>query len=672
MVTTVGRHAEQPGALLGHLVALGRHRVHPPEQRAPQRHLRPARRRRPVGADGVVGQRATSTDHGRDEVLEGLAAVGDDARPGRVGRAPSGAGGTVRRFEADAGVVAVGDAEGQVAVRPRRARRTGRGPGGPRTPGRSSSSASARASRWAPRASGVGMTCRTSGSSVGFHCSVMPAPPLPVRPARRRRAGTVDQRRRYHRHRSRGPASGAGARPRSPAAGTGGTSDEGPMRTLVVAGEYPWPLNSGSRLRLATVLSGLAACGPTDLFSVAPARPHRLRTRPIRRWGSTGWGRSPSTTARPGGLARLAVAARPGLPFELPRPDGGAALRALTRFARGPYDLVWYFRVRPLGLTGGLVPAAGRPRPRRPRGPARSPPGWPSRPDRPPVTSAGSARRAGTGVLRPRRCGGGAGCSGPSAGRWTPPWCAASSTPAGRGRAGLPRVEVVPNGYRPVAAPVGTGGGRRRRPPCCSRAPSATRPTPRRPASWSTTWPPVLRDLVPGVRVRLVGRWRPPWPRLDDPPGGHPGRPGPRHRRRAGRAPTWWSCPSGSAAAPGSRSSRRSPSGSRWCRPPSAPRGSVRWTASTSWWPTPPTRSGRRLRPAAGRRGPAGPAGRRTPTGLFLERYTDAAVAGRRRADLAAPGGRRARRRRRLSGRCRARPGAGAGGEAAVGVEGPG
>ena len=43
------------------------------------------------------------------------------------------------------------------------------------------------------------------------------------------------------------------------------------VRTLVVAGEYPWPCNSGSRLRLATVLRGLAACGPADLFSVLPS-----------------------------------------------------------------------------------------------------------------------------------------------------------------------------------------------------------------------------------------------------------------------------------------------------------------------------------------------------------------------------------------------------------------
>jgi glycosyltransferase involved in cell wall biosynthesis len=44
------------------------------------------------------------------------------------------------------------------------------------------------------------------------------------------------------------------------------------MRTLVIAGEYPWPVNSGSRTRLLTALRGLARCGPTELFSVVPRR----------------------------------------------------------------------------------------------------------------------------------------------------------------------------------------------------------------------------------------------------------------------------------------------------------------------------------------------------------------------------------------------------------------
>ena len=49
----------------------------------------------PVGADGVVGERAAPADHGRHQVLEGLAPVGHDARRVEAGRAPAAAG--VRR-----------------------------------------------------------------------------------------------------------------------------------------------------------------------------------------------------------------------------------------------------------------------------------------------------------------------------------------------------------------------------------------------------------------------------------------------------------------------------------------------------------------------------------------------------------------------------------------------
>ena len=39
------------------------------------------------------------------------------------------------------------------------------------------------------------------------------------------------------------------------------------MRTLVVAGDYPWPEDRGPRMRLAMVLRGLRRCGPVELCS---------------------------------------------------------------------------------------------------------------------------------------------------------------------------------------------------------------------------------------------------------------------------------------------------------------------------------------------------------------------------------------------------------------------
>jgi hypothetical protein len=128
------------------------------------------------------------------------------------------------------------------------------------------------------------------------------------------------------------------------------------MRTLVVSGEYPWPENSGSRLRLATVLRGLASCGPTELFAILPT----ARTDIDPPDGSIGLervGHMAFDDRPPEGVHRLAVALSPSTPFELPRRDRGASLRALTRFARGRYDLVWYFGMRPMVLTGGLLAA---------------------------------------------------------------------------------------------------------------------------------------------------------------------------------------------------------------------------------------------------------------------------------------------------------------------------
>ncbi len=284
------------------------------------------------------------------------------------------------------------------------------------------------------------------------------------------------------------------------------------MRTLVVAGEYPWPANSGSRLRLATVLGGLTRCGPVDLFSVLP----HARTDidppdpsvPLARVGHVAFDDRPPT-----GAGRLGVALR-GTPFELPRPDGGATLRAVTRFAHGHYDLVWYFGIRPLLLTGGMVAAPGvldlvdledhkiaarmaiptaaaGPADRARRAAARA-------------FSAGEVRR----WRRLQR----------SAGERVAATVVCSDLDAERARAGgVPRVEVVPNGYRVVADPVGRVAvgrppvvlfqGTLRYPPNAEAARFLVRDV-----------VPRLGALVPDVRVRLVGTTAPGLSALEDPP----------------------------------------------------------------------------------------------------------------------------------------------------------
>ncbi len=115
------------------------------------------------------------------------------------------------------------------------------------------------------------------------------------------------------------------------------------MRTLVIAGEYPWPENSGSRMRLMTTVLGLCALGPTELFSVIPRGRQDLGPPALGgnldKVGHTTYEQLASTP----GAALL----RPWLPFSLPIRERGAVRSALDAFVSGDYDLVWYYGIRP-------------------------------------------------------------------------------------------------------------------------------------------------------------------------------------------------------------------------------------------------------------------------------------------------------------------------------------
>jgi glycosyltransferase involved in cell wall biosynthesis len=286
------------------------------------------------------------------------------------------------------------------------------------------------------------------------------------------------------------------------------------MRTLVVAGEYPWPVNSGSRLRLATVLRGLTSGGPVDLFSMLPRA--RLDIDPpddtlgLRRVAHVAFDDRP-----PSGLGRLSLLTRPRVPFEFPRPDGGRVLRSLARFLDGPYDLVWYFGMRPFILSQGMV-----------AGPAildlvdLEDQKITARSAIPLDSSAGHAARL-------RRVGGHA-FSAQEARRWRRLQVAAGRSAAATvvcseldarraATTGVPRVEVVANAYPEIAEPVG-------------RAPVGDPPTvlfqgtlryaPNADGARFLVHEvgPRLRRLVPGARIRLVGTTAPGLEALADPP----------------------------------------------------------------------------------------------------------------------------------------------------------
>lgn len=286
------------------------------------------------------------------------------------------------------------------------------------------------------------------------------------------------------------------------------------MRTLVIAGEYPWPVNSGSRIRLATVLSGLARCGPTELFSIVPSK--RTDFDPPR--GIAGLarvGRVGFDDRAASGLRLLRSAARPSMPLEVPWQDGPMASRAAARFMVGRYDLVWYFGIRPWVLVGGLDVAPTildfvdlddqkvEARLSIPRPPAE--------------TAAARLHRTVGRILseqeirRWRRLHRQAGghvdmavvCSQLDAARAT--------------AAGVPRVSVIPNSYPRVDQPRGRVPVRV---PPTVLFPGTLRYPPNADAAdyLASEVAPALRRLVPDVRIRLVGRGTKALSGLDDPP----------------------------------------------------------------------------------------------------------------------------------------------------------
>jgi len=286
------------------------------------------------------------------------------------------------------------------------------------------------------------------------------------------------------------------------------------MRTLVIAGEYPWPTTTGSRLRLAMVVRGLRRCGPTELFSVI-SRFREDVDPPDEELGLDRVGRVGFDNRTPSGLALVPTLVRPGMPLGLPWHDRAVVQRALVRFMSGRYDLVWFYRPRPWVLAGEPVFAPTvldlddledekiRTRMDAPR-PA-------------PAGAWDRLRRIGADLVseeeirrwrRLHRHAGGAVdavvlCSALDARRAT--------------AAGVGRVRVIANGYPVVTDPVGrsTVGS----PPTVMFQGLLTYPANIDAARWLVTEVgPALRERVPDVEIRLVGPAPPSLDELDDPP----------------------------------------------------------------------------------------------------------------------------------------------------------
>jgi len=293
------------------------------------------------------------------------------------------------------------------------------------------------------------------------------------------------------------------------------------MRTLVVAREYPWPANSGSRLRLLTTLHALCRNGPTDLFSITSGERTDI-DEPDRSFGLENVGR---VTVRSRG-ARLGGVARPLLPATLPLADRNRVGSSLARIATGgAYDLAWFFDVGAWVLAGApeLAPtvidyddlehykikarlavdsAEGAPLPAGGGHGSSAVHRWGRLPGR--TLSQLEARR------------------------WARLYRSASSrvartvvcSPLDAERAasgGVTNVAVVPNAYarpdRPVGrSPVGS-------PPVVLFHGTMRYPPNADAAAWLVgRIGPALRDLVPDARIRLVGLGNPGHVSFHDPP----------------------------------------------------------------------------------------------------------------------------------------------------------
>jgi hypothetical protein len=128
----------------------------------------------------------------------------------------------------------------------------------------------------------------------------------------------------------------------------------------VVATDYPWPCNSGSRLRLSSTLQALRTLGAVELFSAVSDTRTDFAPPP----DDLDLDRVEYITIddrAPGAADQLRALGRPTAPFEIPRRASGVMQRRLRHFTSGPapgdvsprpYDLVWYFQVRAWVLAG--------------------------------------------------------------------------------------------------------------------------------------------------------------------------------------------------------------------------------------------------------------------------------------------------------------------------------
>jgi polysaccharide biosynthesis protein PslH len=121
------------------------------------------------------------------------------------------------------------------------------------------------------------------------------------------------------------------------------------VRILVVGQTFPWPPTSGAKIRLANVISALAALGQTDLFAFAkPEWLHETGALDLEAAGKAGIDRMevvPRPHSELSGLHRVSWFAGGRQPMSLAGRNYGHAVDRFSSWTRGQYDFVWNSRV---------------------------------------------------------------------------------------------------------------------------------------------------------------------------------------------------------------------------------------------------------------------------------------------------------------------------------------
>lgn len=127
------------------------------------------------------------------------------------------------------------------------------------------------------------------------------------------------------------------------------------MKILVVARTFPWPTDSGGRIRIANTVGALQPLGDVDVF-VAARSETSIDDVPAAHVHRIGTCRYPPSSLT--AMGRLRWLRRPGFPLELVDRDFSSVRHAFARFIEGErYDLIWVSRL-PTAVALGRLPDA--------------------------------------------------------------------------------------------------------------------------------------------------------------------------------------------------------------------------------------------------------------------------------------------------------------------------